>query len=300
MPPKNDAAQPQLLHWDAVDATGSYSAARITIDHGQLRQGDAKIIVDGTLTAASPPSPKSPGVPAFDANSLLHANVQATAVNPDDLAPVFGEKLPVTGLLSAQVSLDGPIEALTGSGWVQLDNGALYGEPLTRAHAQGKIVGQALQLASVTMNSAAGTVSGFGTYDLHTRQFQVDAHGAGIDIAKIERLRSDGTELAGSLGFSLSGSGTFDDPHLNGRASLANFTVSGERFGEFDVVAHTADRNLIYDITSRLEAAELTAHGQTALRGDNETQATLKFSKFNIGALPRSGAYQWVDRRVGH
>ena len=86
-------------------------------------------------------------------------------------------------------------------------------------------------------------------------------------------------------GFSLSGSGTFDDPHLNARASLANFTVSGERFGEFDVVAHTANRNVIYDITSRLEAAELTAHGQTALQGDYETQASLDFSKFNIGAL---------------
>ena len=91
--------------------------------------------------------------------------------------------------------------------------------------------------------------------------------------------------MAGSLGFSLSGSGTFDDPHLNGNASLADLTVSGERFGEFDATAHTANRNLIYDVTSRLEAAKLTAHGQTALRGDNETQATLNFSKFNIGAL---------------
>ena len=40
-----------------------------------------------------------------------------------------------------------------------------------------------------------------------------------------------------------------------------------------------------YDITSRLEATELTAHGQTALQGDYETQASLDFSKFNIGAL---------------
>jgi translocation and assembly module TamB len=285
MPARNNAAQPQLLHWDSLDATGSYSAARITIEHGQLRRGDAKIIVDGTLTAATPPSAKSPGIPAFDANSLLRANLQATAVNPDDLAAVFGEKLPVTGLLSAQVSVDGPIQTLNGSGWAQLDNGTLYGEPLKQVHAQGKTVGQALQISSVTMSSAAGMVTGSGTYDLHTQQFQVDAHATGIDIAKIERLRNGGAELAGSLGLTLSGSGTFDDPHLNGRVSLADFTVSGERFGEFDIVAHTANRNLIYDITSRLETTELTAHGQTALRGDNETQATLNFSKFNIRAL---------------
>ena len=286
--PTNKAAPPRLLHWDSVDATGSYSATRITIEHGQLRHGDAEIIVDGTLTAATSPSALSPGMPAFDSNSVLRAHLKATAVNPDNLAPLFGEKLPVTGLLSAQVLVDGPIQTLNGSGWIQLDNGTLYGEPLTRVHAQGKTVGQALKLSSVTMNSAAGTITGSGTYDMHSRQFQVDAHGSGIDVGKIERLRKAGAELAGSLGFSLSGSGTFDDPHLNSRLALAGFTVSGEHFGEFDIVAHTANRNLIYDITSRLEAAELTAHGQTALSGDNETQATLKFSKFNIGALLES------------
>jgi translocation and assembly module TamB len=285
IPAANEAAQPEIVHWDSLNATGSYSASLITIEHGQLRHGDAKISVDGTLTAAAPPSPKSPGEPAFDTNSLLRGNLQASAVNPDDLAPLLGEKLPVTGMLSAQLSVDGPIETLNGSGWVQLDNGTLYGEPVTRVHAQGKMAGKALQLASVTMSSAAGTINGSGTYDLHTRQFQVDAHGTGIDMAKIERLRDAGAGMAGSLGFSLAGSGTFDDPHINGRASLANFTVSGERFGEFDVVAHTANQKLTYDITSRLEAAELTAHGQTELRGDNQTQATLKFSKFNIGAF---------------
>ena len=198
-------------------------------------------------------------------------------MNAEDLAPLLAEKLPVTGLLSAQASADGPIDTLNGSGWVQLDNGTLYGEPLKTDSRPGKDSQGTLQLSSVTMNNAAGTVIGVGTYDVHTQQFQVDAHGTEIDIAKIDRLRSGGTELAGSLGFSISGSGTFDDPHLNGRASLANLTVSGERFGEFDVVGHTANQNLVYDITSRLEATELTAHGQIALRGDNETQATLKF-----------------------
>ncbi len=47
----------------------------------------------------------------------------------------------MTGLLSTQAAVDGPVETLNGNGWVQLDNGTLYGEPLTRARAQGKIAG---------------------------------------------------------------------------------------------------------------------------------------------------------------
>jgi len=285
LPASDKAGHPLLVHLDSFDVTGTYSAAQIAIEHGQLKHGSALISVDGTLTAATTPSAKSPGVPGFDANSMLHGNLHASAVNADDLAPFIGQQLPVKGLVSAQLAVEGPVQTLNGSGWVQLDNGAVYGEPLTRILAQGKIVGQVVQLESVTMNSAAGTVNATGTYDLRTRQFQVDAHGTGIDFAKLEKLRNSGTELSGSLAFSLSGTGTFDDPHLNGRASLANFTVSGERFGEIDIVAHTANRGLTYDLTSRFETAELTAHGQTALQGDNETQATLNFSKFNIGAL---------------
>jgi translocation and assembly module TamB len=277
--------QARLVHLDSIDAAGSYSAARIAINHSWLQHGNTLISLDGTLTAAAPQSKNSPGVPKFDAKSLIHANLRASEVNADELEPFFGEKLPVSGLVSAQLAIEGPFNAMNGSGWVDLEKGAVYGEPLTRARAQGKIVGQVAQLASVTISSAAGTITASGSYDLHSRRFQVDAHGNGLDLAKIDRLHKAGAELAGSFGFSLSGSGTFDDPHLDGHATFSNLEVSGQRLGSVNVAAHSANRTVTYDITSRLEAAELVAHGETALHGDNQTQATLNFSRFNIGAL---------------
>jgi translocation and assembly module TamB len=176
---------------------------------------------------------------------------------------------------------------LNGNGWVQLDNGVIYGEPIARVRAEGKMVDDVVQLASVTLNEAAGKVTASGTYDLNSRRFQIDAHAAGIDIAKVKRIRDANLQVAGNLGFSVIGSGTLDDPHLEGRASLADLTLGGEPFGRVDIVAHTANRNLTYDITSRLEAAELTAHGRTALSADYTTEATLDFSRFNIGSLLR-------------
>jgi translocation and assembly module TamB len=285
LPASSGTTQPRTVRWDSLDATGSYSASRIAIDRGQLRHGDASINVDGTLTATEVPSPKSPGRPLFDSHSLLRANVRANGVKADDLAPLLTEKLPVTGLLSTEMAVDGPVDTLNGNGWVQLDNGTLYGEPLTRARAQGKIAGQVVQLSSLSLNNVAGEVTASGSYDLRTRQFQVDALGSGIDIAKIDRLHNETTAMTGGLAFSLAGSGTFDDPQLNGKATLEDLSISGQHFGEFNAVAHTANHELTWDITSRLQAAELTAHGQTALGGDNETKATLNFAKFNIGAL---------------
>jgi translocation and assembly module TamB len=273
------AVRPRFVNWDTVEAGGSYTAERIEISHGLLRRGKAEIALSGSLDAA-------PGrVPAFDANSALHLRLRASKVDLDDLLPLTGQNLPLTGVLDAQLQVDGPVHALGGSGWAELDGGSFYGEPLARIRAQGTITNQVVRLASVTVAEAAGNLSATGSYDLSSRRFQVDARGTGIDVAKIEWLRRQGLTVEGKLGFSVAGSGTPDDPRLEARATLSNLALSGELLGGLEFVAHTANRSVTYDVTTSLETAELILHGQTALSGDYATQAKLDFSQFNIDAL---------------
>lgn len=284
MPSGQNDSGPRSLGLDSMDVSGSYSAERIAIDHGQIHHGGASIDFEGTLTATVPTSKKH-GYPEFDANSLLHGNVHATGVNTGDIASLAGEDLPVSGTASAQISLDGPFSTLNGNGWLQVDHGALYGEPFARARAEGKIVNQVVQVASLDLTGAAGTITGTGNYDLRSRHFQVNARGANIDVAKIQRVHDHAGQIAGGLTFTVSGSGTVDDPRLEAHASLANLSVGSDRVGTVELVAHTANQAVTWDLTSKLETTELTAHGQTALRGDNETQASLNFARFDIGPL---------------
>ena len=283
--PGDNTGKPQLVRWDALDATGSFSTSRIAIDHAQLIHGAATIAVEGTLTAAGPPSPAA--AVAFDSNSLLHARVSAAKVASEELLPLVGKKLPLAGQLSAQLQVDGPIHALDGSGWVQLDNGTVYGEKVSRIRAQGKIAGQVIQLDSVTVNDQGGKLSASGSYNLNSRQFQIDAQCAGINLASIQHIRDSGMAITGKLAFTLSGSGTLDDPRLQGRGTLSGVTLRDEQLGNIVIQAHTAGHTLLYDLTSHFETAALSAHGQTTMSGDYETQATLNFARFDIGALLR-------------
>src|SRR5260370_24450230 len=125
------------------------------MDHSHLRHGAELLAVDGTLTAASA-SPSKAGVPSFDSNSLLRAHLQAVNIDVYDLQRILSQNLPLTGSLSAQIDADGPLRMLNGNGWVQLDNGVIYGEPVTRVRAQGKMNDDVVQLASVTLNDAVG------------------------------------------------------------------------------------------------------------------------------------------------
>ena len=277
-------AQPRSVHFDSLDLTGSYSAEKIAIDHGQLHHGDASITVDGTLIAASAPGKKA-GHPRFDSNSLLHANVHAEKVSAEEITTLLGKTFPLTGTMSARLFVDGPYSSLNGNGWIQLENGSLYDEPLTRARVDGNIAGQVIQLSSASLTNAAGTVNASGTYDLSTKRFTVNAHTASLDIAKVDHIRQHTTSLEGNLVFTLTGSGAIDDPRLESHAKLSDLSVSGEKFGAIEIAARSANHSATYDLTSQLEGAELSAHGQTALNGDYETNGTLNFSRFDIGHL---------------
>ena len=279
----------RLVRFDSIEATGSYSAARIDISRGLLRRGKAEINLSGTLEAA----PARPTMATFDANSVLHARLQAKTVNVDDLQALAGQNLAVTGgTLDAQLQADGPVHALGGSGWVELSGGSVYGEPVTHLRAQGTITNDLIRVASLNATAPAGSLSATGSYDIKGRRFQIDAKGAGIDVAKIDAVQRQGLDLTGNLAFSAVGSGTFDDPRFEAHATLNPLTLASEPLGGLDFTAHAANRSITYDATTRLEGAELKLHGQTALSTGNPTQARLDFTHFDIGPLLRMAHVQ--------
>jgi translocation and assembly module TamB len=281
-----NSSQPQFLRLDSVKAFGRYSAARIDLAHGQLRSGNAAIDFSGSLTAASLPVTHGIApIPSFDANSVLHLRLSAGKVGLDDLRPFTGPNLPATGSLDAQLQLDGPLHALGGSGWVEMDKGSIFSEPVDRIRAQGTLANQTINLTSVSVNKEAGKIAATGSYNLSSHFFQLDASGSGIEVARIEALRRMGLAVTGKLGFTVKGEGTPEDPRLEVHATLPGLTLSEESLGNLELAAHTANRAVTYDLTTQLEAADFTAHGQTALTGDYATQAKVEFSRLNIGAL---------------
>ncbi|HXE05963.1 MAG TPA: translocation/assembly module TamB domain-containing protein, partial [Bryobacteraceae bacterium] len=281
LPPSAGAPQGQshLIHLDSADVTGSYAAAQIYVRHALLVQGASRVIMSGTLRAA-------PGNRfAAGANSSLEAHVEASNLTAVELQPFIAEKYPVSGSLDAQLNLEGTLDAPSGSGSIQLEGGTIYGEPFKRARVQGSLSNRVLKLESIAIGTPAGNISGSGSYDLSSRAFQIGASGSGIDVSHIALFHRRGVDAAGKLQFTLSGSGTPADPHLNAQASLTAFALGGEPLGSVAFTARTANHALIYDGATRMVSADLSLHGETALSGDYGTRAMLDFSQFNIAAL---------------
>jgi translocation and assembly module TamB len=293
--PGDPSGEAQWVHWDTIEAAGSYSAQRIDIAHGLLRRDNTDIVLSGDLVAAAGAGPATSaatghaqrlaGVPAFNDDSTLSMRLHATHVSPDQLIPLTGRELPLTGAIETQLTLDGPIRALSGSGWVELTHGTAFGEPVERMRAQGTLASQTVTIGSAVVNVAGGAIQGKGSVHLDTRQFTLESHGSGIDLSRVAVLAQHGVQTAGKLGFNVNGSGTLDDPHLDASAVFGDLAVNGQPMGPLQLTAHAADHTATYDAATSVDAASLKLHGRTALTGDYDTHAQLDLSQFNIGAL---------------
>jgi translocation and assembly module TamB len=273
---------PQFVRMDSVDANGSYSAAQIAVLHALLLRGKTRIALSGTLDASPEPQAE------FNEDSVIHLRAEGTNVDLADVRPFLadgGSTLPIAGEFNAQIDADGPLHAPSGSGWVELENGNIYGEPVSHLRIQGAMANQVLKLTSATLNEAGGTFSASGSYDFAARRYQLDAHCEGTEISRIAWVRQRDLDVTGKLGVSLTGSGTLDDPRLQGHATVSSLTLGGQRFGALEVNAQSASHNLNYSLTTQFEGAELGLRGVTQLSGGYATVAQLEFSRFDIGAL---------------
>ncbi len=277
--------QPQFVRMDSVEAMGSYSPSQIAIQHALLLRGKTRIALSGTLDAS--PRPQA----AFDANSVVHARIEAANVDAADVQPLLvaagGPSLPLEGAFSARIQADGPLHAATASGSIEMDRGNIYGEPFAQLRIEGAMANQVLKVTSATLREAGGTVSASGSYDIKTRGFQAEAQGAGFDISRIGWVRQQNLDVTGRLGFSITGSGTLDDPRLEGRAAVSAFTLAGQRFGTLEATAHTTGHTFAYNVNAQLNEAALALRGETVLDSGYATKAQFDFSQFNIGVLFR-------------
>ena len=286
-----DSSQPQSVHFDSVGAEGSYAPSQISIQHALLVRGDSRIALSGTLdatmVATAGPHGRIPGnpQPVYDGGSVLRAHVDAANIDVADLQPFFAQSLPVAGNFDAHFTADGPLRAPAAAGSLQMDRGVVYGEPVTQIRVQGELADHKLKVSSAHAIVAGGVLSASGSYDFNARTFNLDAHGAQVDIARIAWIGRHNYEAAGKISIELTGSGSLDDPRLNARATVDDLALGGQRFGVFEVAAQTTGHHLTYDATTQLQGADLHLKGETELRSGYVTQARVDFSQFNVGAL---------------
>jgi len=194
---------------------GSPDSGTVTFKDLNIQREQSAVRLNGDLTWA-------PG----KGNLTFDLDLAATNFPVDELLTFLDIKdVPVKGVLTGTLHLEGKKTALEGSGAVTIRNGEVYGEPVEVATADLVFTAGKMRASNVRLTSSGGVIAGEAEFDFGTEQFSYSVQSADLDVSKVKLLAGLGKFFGGRLQITSSGAGTLEQPELIIDATLNQATL---------------------------------------------------------------------------
>jgi translocation and assembly module TamB len=221
---------------------------------------------------------------SYEASSPIKARLEVQQMRVADLQKIANQHYPISGDLSAKMSLDGSQTNPAGSGSAQLANAQAYGEPIQKLAAKFSATNGSI-VSTLNVTAAAGAIDADLSYTPKTKAYKVKIDAPSVVLQKLQSVQAKSLPLTGTVSASVKGEGTVDDPQLEAVLQLPQLQVRqnsiSEMKAEVHVASHFADLNLV----SKVAQASVHAHGHVALSGDYETDAVIDTGTIPLDAL---------------
>jgi translocation and assembly module TamB len=255
-----------------------------------LQAGPSQVsISNGSLVAARQ------GRASFDANIRLRswsyapsdpiqAHLTVTQMPVTDLQHLANVRYPVSGDLSANVSLSGSQLDPKGSGSLKIANARAYDEPIQKLamdfHAQnGSIV------STLNVGANAGSVTTNVSFTPKTKAYKVSLDAPEIVLQKLHAVQAKNLAMNGTLSISAQGQGTLDNPQMNALVQLPHLAMRDKSINGVKAEVRLANQQADLTLDSQVMEASIRARGHVNLTGDYEANATFDTSSVPLDAL---------------
>ena len=217
-------------------------------------------------------------------SNSLKASLSVQQMSVAELQRLANMRYPVTGDLSADISLNGTQLEPEGSGKIQIAHAGAYGEPIESFEAQfhtdrGTIVSR-LHVAV-----AAGSANADVSFTPKTKAYKVRLDAPSVVLQKLHTLQAKNLGLSGTVMVSANGEGTIDDPKLSAFVELPQLNIRDKSISnseaELQVANHTADIRL----DSNAVNASVQARAHLNLTGDYYAEVSIETSTVPLNVL---------------
>jgi translocation and assembly module TamB len=217
---------------------------------------------------------------SYQAASPIKANLAIQQLRMSDVQRLAGQHYPISGDLSAKLSLQGSQLDPAGSGTAQIANARAYNEPIRNLALQFRAASGTV-VSTLNVAAPAGTINADLSYTPKTKAYKVRLEAPSLTLQKLQTIQAKDLQLTGTVSASASGEGTLDNPQLTASVQLPQLqvrqnSISGLK-ADLLVANHYADLNL----DSRVSQASVHAHGRVALTGNYYTEAAI-----DTGSVP--------------
>jgi translocation and assembly module TamB len=211
---------------------------------------------------------------AYLASNPIKANLSVQRMSVADLQRLANQHYPVSGELSASLSVRGTQLNPTGSGSAQLTNAQAYDEPIQTLalnfHAENGSVSSTLNVAV-----AAGSAKADLSYTPSSKTYKVSLDAPSIALQKLHTVQAKNLAVSGKLSASARGEGTIDDPQLAAVLEVPQLEMQGKTISGIKAEMHVANHRADLTLDSKVVESSVKARAQVNLTGDYYTDASI-------------------------
>jgi translocation and assembly module TamB len=200
----------------------------------------------------------------------------------DQLTRVARISYPISGVLSAQLSLHGSELNPVGTGSVHLTQARFEGIDIPRVSLDFQGTGDTVH-STASASLAGGDVNGVLTYYPRNQGYITRFEVRQMHLGQIEKARA--LHLSGLLSASATGHGTLKDPQLSASASIPQLEVHDKTVSGISAQLEVANQNATFSVNSTIAQSFVEAHGTVALTGDEYATINLDSKGIALHAL---------------
>jgi len=227
-------------------------------------------------------------------SSAIRFSAQAQGTPIEGLKAAVNSDLPLRGSVTGRVDVEGTATALTGSGMLQIDAGAIADEPFDSLSTQLQVSESIWKLQNIQLRKNHGRLNGEINLEPERRFVSGQLVGTGFRLADIRRLPMPASNsipkgrLDGSLNFEARGQGTQEDFHLQSSWRLQNLNVAGSALGEFHGTLTGEGRQLRLEGQDQSPAGNVRLSATATVGGDWPLEAEGEYSTLRADPWIRS------------
>jgi translocation and assembly module TamB len=227
---------------------------------------------------------------AYEVSSPIRADLSVQRLRVSDLQRLANQHYPISGDLSAKLSLQGSQLNPAGSGSVQIANARAYDEPVQNLALKFQADNGTI-VSTLNLATSAGSLDANVSYTPRTKAYKVKLDAPAVVLQKLQTVQAKNLPLTGTLNASVTGEGTLDDPRLNAVLQLPQLQLRQSSITGLRAEVHIADHRANLDVDSKVSQASVRAHGRVDLTGAYYTEAAVDTSAVPLDLLVATFAH---------
>ena len=268
--------QVQGSEWKSADLSLQADPSRITVSKGSLtnaHHGQASFDANISLRDWS-----------YLPSSPIQAHLSLRQMEVADLQHLANVQYPMSGELSARVSVNGSQLDPRGSGSIEIVNVRAYDEPLKALSLT--FHGDKGSVASdLHVSADAGALDAKLSYVPQTKAYKMRLDAPAIVLQKLRTVQQKNLAMQGTVEISANGDGTLDDPQLTASIKLPKLEVQQKSIAGVKADFRVANKQADLSFDSQVAQSSLRARGHLALTGDYQIDASIDTSALPIQVL---------------